>query len=58
MSAILGELQEVIEQLSELRMAERTLVHNAKRSGATWDDIGKVYGITRQAAYDRFGRMK
>ncbi|GAA1051068.1 DUF3887 domain-containing protein [Arthrobacter russicus] len=38
--------------------AEATLayvVNSARESGSTWQDIGTVLGITRQAAFQRFG---
>ncbi len=31
-------------------------VVNAKFAGATWQQIGEIFGITRQAAYDRFSK--
>jgi hypothetical protein len=38
-----------------LRDYEKQLVRDARRQGATWDDIGKALGIHRQNAYRRFG---
>lgn len=32
-----------------------TAVQRAKDAGATWDEIGKSLGTTRQAAQQRFG---
>lgn len=37
-----------IEQL------EKRVVHEAQESGMTWDQIGKVYGVSRQAVHRRF----
>lgn len=31
-------------------------VQNAREHGATWDDVGKMLGTSRQAAWERFGR--
>lgn len=31
-------------------------VQVARRDGATWAEIGKVLGVTRQAAHNRFGK--
>lgn len=33
-------------------------VLKARRLGVTWDQIGNLLGISRQAAYQRFGRKK
>ncbi|MFC5179987.1 hypothetical protein [Actinomadura harenae] len=34
----------------------RGTVEAARASGRTWQEIGDVLGITRQAAFQRFGR--
>ncbi|NOJ62663.1 MULTISPECIES: DUF3887 domain-containing protein [unclassified Arthrobacter] len=34
----------------------RETVHQARRHGTTWQDIGAVLGISRQAAFQRFGQ--
>ncbi|MEV5574955.1 hypothetical protein AB0L06_33375 [Spirillospora sp. NPDC052269] len=34
----------------------RGTVGTARSSGRTWQEIGDVLGITRQAAFQRFGR--
>jgi hypothetical protein len=33
----------------------RALVHQARARGATWNEIGEVLHVTRQAAFQRFG---
>lgn len=36
----------------------RQAVGAARADGWTWDRIGQVLGITRQAAYQRFGKER
>lgn len=43
----------VIRSMVEDAAAEA--VRNARMAGATWDEIGKALGISRQAAQQRFG---
>lgn len=33
---------------------EKRVVHDAHESGLTWEQIGKVYGVSRQAVHRRF----
>ena len=33
---------------------ERKAVETARQQGRTWDEIGKAYGVSRQAAWERF----
>lgn len=44
------ELNDGVDQLL------RETVHQARRHGTTWQDIGAVLGISRQAAFQRFGQ--
>ena len=37
------------------RVALHEAVHAALADGATWSDIGEVLGVSRQAAFQRFG---
>lgn len=46
--AAINHLAVGIEQL------EKRVVHEASESGMTWDQIGKVYGVSRQAVHRRF----
>lgn len=32
------------------------LVDDARRNGSTWQEVGQILGISRQAAYQRFGQ--
>lgn len=40
---------------SELDQAVRAAVHGQRDAGASWADIGRGLGITRQSAQGRFG---
>jgi hypothetical protein len=33
----------------------RSLVHQARAGGRTWAQVGELVGVTRQAAFQRFG---
>jgi hypothetical protein len=46
--AAINHLAAGVEQL------EKRVVHEANESGMTWDQIGKVYGVSRQAVHRRF----
>lgn len=43
--------------LDSERELRRTVVE-ARRAGATWREVGEVLGVSRQAAYDRFGHRR
>lgn len=46
-------IDELANEVTNLRTAA---VAEARRQGATWEEIGEaVGGITKQAAYERFG---
>lgn len=49
----LRELVRTEEQLDELR---RRQVAEARRTGATWDQIGDALGMSRQAAWEFFSK--
>ena len=52
-------LLEVVGDASAAFEAARVSLHDAVRAalddGATWSDIGDVLGVSRQAAFQRFG---
>lgn len=54
---------EPLDRLAELRKlqhvteeATTTAVQKALDAGASWQGIGDVFGVTRQAAHERWGR--
>ncbi|RFU42810.1 hypothetical protein DZF91_04670 [Actinomadura logoneensis] len=54
-----GALSAVAAAAEAVRRADdhlRAAVETARSSGTTWQEIGDVLGITRQAAFQRFGR--
>ena len=51
--ATVSVAREVKEDAESLLAAA---VHQARAAGHTWQQIGEVLGITRQAAFQRFGR--
>ena len=53
------ELDNVAKALGELRAAQdklRNRVRQAVAAGASWADVGEALGVTRQAAWERFGK--
>ena len=59
-SATSPELLDVVTLAWTIHEAARvgldTAVRHARQRGCTWSEIGNVLGVTRQAAYRRFGR--
>lgn len=49
----LGELARSEEELDELRHRQ---VAAARASGASWEQIGKALGMSRQSAWERFAK--
>jgi Protein of unknown function (DUF3887) len=41
---------------SEIAEGMQTAVRRAREGGSTWAEVGQVLGISRQAAFQRFGR--
>lgn len=35
----------------------RVAVRHARDAGATWEEIGDALGVTKQAAFQRFGKV-
>jgi hypothetical protein len=42
----------------ELVWIEREAVRRARADGLSWSEIGRLLGISRQAAYERFSQLK
>jgi hypothetical protein len=41
---------------SEIGEGMQAAVHRARKAGRTWAEVGQVLGISRQAAFQRFGK--
>lgn len=41
----------------EAEALARAAVHEARAAGLTWEDIGRAFGVTRQAAQVRWGAL-
>jgi hypothetical protein len=54
--ASLAALASVVRLAKDMSGEVPGLVGQARRDGCTWAAIGAALGITRQAAYARFGR--
>lgn len=54
-TARLRAARAVAEQLEQL---EHRLVEDARSTGLTWTEIGAVYGMSKQAAQQRFRRPR
>lgn len=51
-------LQEVAEARRRMDRIEYHAVELVRAAGATWEDIGETFGISRQAARQRFGEPR
>jgi hypothetical protein len=51
----LDSLRELARLVTATDKALRDFVSSARAGGATWTDIGQALGITKQAAWERFG---
>ena len=52
---LLRAARHVDDTVRELRGIVSWLVGEAHDRGATWDEIGAAFGVTRQAVHERFG---
>jgi len=53
---MLKQLQEAMQERHRAAAAVTELVVQAKRAGATWDDIGVALDMTRQAAHSTYAK--
>jgi len=53
----LDDLAAHVSRLREIEEALPDLVTQARRNGASWSDLGRALGTTRQAAYKRFRKV-
>src|SRR5680860_588832 len=49
-----ARLEALLEAEDAVRQSLRAAVHEARREGLSWADIGRVFEISRQAAHERF----
>lgn len=54
---VLAELRTVDRALHRLDGDRDSMIRAARRSGATWAQIGEALGTTKQAAWERFRRL-
>lgn len=50
------DLAEMADVMVEMNLAIQAAVDGQRAAGASWADIGRAFGITRQSAQERFGR--
>lgn len=51
-----GDLVTAVDHLEAVQESiEQLVLHAAREHGATWADLGRLLGISRQAARQRFG---
>ncbi|WP_075727890.1 hypothetical protein [Corynebacterium aquilae] len=51
----LMRVQSCAIEAAEAQEKQRQAVAQARKAGATWEEIGRFLGVTRQAAARRFG---
>ena len=51
----LDAVRAALEQLEEL---QASTVAEARAGGATWSEVGAIYGLTKQGAQQRFRTVK
>ena len=56
--SVLAAVASALQGAQDAEAILEIAVHTARDAGCTWQQIGDVMGITRQAAFQRFGRPK
>jgi hypothetical protein len=52
-----GAVRKFAEGLrAEIDKAERAAIHDLRDQGFSWAEIGRDYGMTRQSAWERWGK--
>lgn len=51
----LAGLDALVQRVAEANAKLRASVAKARAGGASWEHIGRVLGVTRQVAWERFG---
>lgn len=49
-------IQFLDDEIERMEVLQRESVAAARAQGCSWDSIGQVFGVSRQAAQQRFGR--
>lgn len=52
----IGRLAAIAAAKAELAREEAAAVRNARVSGMSWAEIGRVLGVSKQALHKRFGK--
>ncbi len=50
----LVQVEELVHQLAQVELELAQAVERARAWGASWDRIGRVFGISRQAAHSKW----
>lgn len=53
---VLSDLERLVEQLRSLEDRVADAVHTARRHGASWSQVGRVVGVSKQGAQQRWGQ--
>lgn len=53
-----AELDELAHQIHQLHTDIAATVAGARAEGMTWQQIGELFGISRQAAHERFSQPR
>lgn len=56
LDGVLEELRGARDELEAAQDAVDRFARHAHRHGASWTEVGEVLGISRQAAWQRFGK--
>jgi hypothetical protein len=57
-AAFVQVLADVVDLRRRLDQLELHVIDLVRASGATWEEIGDELGISRQAARDRYGKLR
>jgi len=52
----IGEIREAASEVDAARARLQQAVDRARERGTTWAEIGEALGITKQTAWQRFGK--
>ncbi len=52
---VLSDLERLVEDLRSLEGQVVEAIHTARRHGASWSQVGRILGVSKQAAQQRWG---